>query len=476
MARSSALWTFAITSIALFMVALDNLVVTTILPVIRRDLGASLQDLEWTVNAYTLTFAVLLLSGASLGDRFGRRRLFALGLLVFSVGSAMAALAPSSDLLIAARALQGIGGAIVTPLTLTILSAAVSPERRALALGAWGAVGGIGIAVGPLVGGAIAQGLDWHWVFWLNVPIGLATIAIALVRLKETRGPEGSLDLVGLVIASAGLLALVWGTIHGNERGWNDSQIVGALAAGALLVAIFLIWEARAGSPMLPLQMFRSRAFAAANAASVLMSFGMFGSIFLLSQFFQVVQGQSPLDAGIRVLPWTAMPGLVAPFAGILAGRMGTRPVLVPGLLLMAVGLAWSALTLSPAVRYEVQVIGFIVAGVGMGLFFAPIANAVLSAVDRELEGKASGANNTLRQLGVVFGVAVLGGVFSANGSYRSPQTFVDGVQPAVWLGAGIVALGALVALAIPARHGARARQAPELSGHLTTEPQAVSG
>ncbi len=476
MRRPSTAWTFALTSIALFMVTLDNLVVTMVLPVIRRDLGSSLQDLQWTVNAYTLTFAVLLLTGASLGDRFGRRLVFAIGVLIFTVGSAMAALAPSSEWLIAARACQESGGAFVMPLTLTLLSAAVSPQRRALALGAWGGVGGIGIAVGPLVGGAVAQGLNWHWVFWINVPIGLLTAALAFSRLQESRGPQGRLDLAGLGLVSAGLLGLVWGVIHGSELGWTDPQIAVAFALGLLFIALFVIWETRAPSPMLPLGMFRSRAFVAANVASILMSFGMFGSIFLLSQFFQVVQGYDPLEAGIRVLPWTAMPALVAPFAGILGGRIGTRPVLVPGLALMAAGLAWNAAFISPGLRYDVQVVGFIIAGIGMGLFFAPIANAVLSAVRPGEEGKASGANNTLRQLGVVFGVAVLGSIFAANGSYRTPQAFVDGLQPAVWIGAAVVALGALAALALPARHGARVRDRREASSaHLAEGPATIT-
>jgi EmrB/QacA subfamily drug resistance transporter len=450
--RSSTAWTFAITAIALFMVSLDNLVVTTALPVIRRDLGSSLQDLEWMVNAYTLTFAVLLLTGAALGDRFGRRRMFALGLVLFTAGSAAAALAPSSGLLIAARALQGVGGAIVTPLTLTILSTAVPAERRALALGAWGGIGGLAIAVGPLVGGAIAQGLDWHWIFWLNVPVGIVAVILATLRLDESRGADARLDLAGLVLASGGLLAVVWSVIHGNERGWTDGQILGALVLGIALLAAFLAWERRAPAPMLPLSMFRSRAFSAANAVSILMSFGMFGSIFLLSQFFQVVQGLNPFEAGLRVLPWTAMPAFVAPIAGGLSGRIGGRPILVAGMTLMAIGLGWIALVTAPDVAYPTLVPAFVVSGAGMGLFFAPIANIVLSAVRPEQEGKASGANNAIRELGGVFGVAVLASVFAANGSYATPQRYVDGLLPAVAVGAVVVALGALAALALPGR------------------------
>jgi EmrB/QacA subfamily drug resistance transporter len=460
--RSSTAWTFAITAIALFMVSLDNLVVTTALPVIQRDLGSSLQDLEWMVNAYTLTFAVLLLTGAALGDRFGRRRLFVTGLLVFTAGSAAAALAPSSNALILARATQGVGGAIVTPLTLTILSAAVPAERRALALGAWGGVGGLAIAVGPLVGGAIAEGLNWHWIFWLNVPIGIVAVLLARLRLEETRGPAGALDLPGLGLASGGLLAVVWSVIHGNDYGWTDPRIALAAAVGVVLLISFVAWERRAASPMLPLAMFRNRSFAAANSVALLMSFGMFGSIFLLSQFFQVVQGMNPFEAGLRVLPWTAMPAFVAPIAGGLSGRIGARPILVAGMSLMAIGLAWVAAVTTPVVAYVTLVPAFIVSGVGMGLFFAPIANVVLSAVSPSLEGKASGASNTIREIGGVFGVAVLAAVFSANGSYGSPQAYVDGLIPAVWVGAVVVGLGALAALALPGR---RASQWSETGG-----------
>ena len=452
--RTTTAWTFAITSIGLFMVALDNLVVTTALPVIKVDLGSSLADLEWMVNAYTLTFAVLLLTGAALGDRFGRRRLFVIGLGIFTAGSAAAALAPSSEVLILARALQGLGGAIVTPLTLTILSAGVPLERRALALGAWGGVGGLAVAVGPVVGGAIAQGVSWHWIFWLNVPIGIVAMALAYFRLNETRGPEGNLDLGGLVLASGGLLGLVWGVIHGNDRGWTDVQVLAALGAGALLLVGFYVWERRAAHPMLPLSMFRSRGFSAANGVSFLMYFGMFGSVFLLVQFFQLVQGLKPFEAGLRTLPWTAMPIFVAPAAGLLVPRIGARPIITTGMTLLAGGLAWIALVTTPTVDYALLVPGFVISGIGMGLFFAPIANVVLSAVQNHEEGKASGANNAIREVGGVFGVAVLASVFSANGSYATPASYVAGLVPAVWVGAAIVAVGALAALAIPARLG----------------------
>ena len=325
-AKTKTLWTFAITSVALFMVVLDNLVVSTALPVIRTDLDATIEQLEWTVNAYTLTFAVFLLTGAALGDRFGRRRMFIIGLVLFTAASAAAALAPSMGALIAARAAQGIGGAIVTPLTLTILSAAFPAEKRGIALGAWSGIAGLAVAAGPLVGGAVVDGIAWQWIFWLNVPIGLAVLPLARM-LDESHGPDKALDLPGLALASGGLLGLVWGLVHGNSDGWSSPQIVASLAAGVVLLAAFVAWEARAKEPMLPLRFFENRAFSAANGASLAMYFGMFGSIFLLSQFFQTAQGYSPFEAGLRVLPWTAMPMVVAPIAGG-ALRPDRRPAL----------------------------------------------------------------------------------------------------------------------------------------------------
>lgn len=450
--QNRAGWAFAITSIALFMAALDNLVVTTALPRIQADFGASVQQLEWIVNAYTLTFAVLLLTGAALGDRFGRRRVFIVGLAIFTGGSALAALAPTSDALIVARAFQGIGGAILTPLTLTILSAAVPPERRGLALGGWGAVGGLAVALGPLVGGAIVEGASWHWIFWVNVPIGLAAIPLAIARLPESYGPRTSLDLPGLGLASGGLLGIVWGLIHGNSDGWTSPTIVAALAGGTALLVAFVAWEARTRSPMVPLRFFRSRAFSAVNLVSLLMSFGVFGVVFLLSQFFQVVQGYSPFQAGLRTLPWTAMPLIVAPIAGVLIGRIGGRPLLVTGMTLMALGLGWTAATASVTVDYALIVPGLVLSGIGMGLFFAPTAAVVLGAVGRVEEGKASGVNNTIREIGGVFGVAVLASVFSANGGYASPDTFVAGLTPALWVGTAVVALGVVAAMALPGR------------------------
>jgi EmrB/QacA subfamily drug resistance transporter len=454
-ARTATIWTFVITSVALFMVTLDNLVVTMALPRIRLDLGASIEDLEWTVNAYTLTFAVLLLTGAALGDRFGRRRLFAIGLGIFTVASAAAALAPNVESLIAARAVQGLGGAIITPLTLTILSAAVPASKRGLALGAWGGIGGLGVALGPVVGGAVVQGLSWQWIFWLNVPIGLLLVPLAARRLTQTFGPDSRLDLRGLGLVSVGLLGIVWGLVRGNAVGWASLEILGTLAVGVAFLAAFVLWELRAPAPMLPMRYFRNRTFAATNVASLFMFFGMFGSIFLLAQFLQVVQGYSPLSAGVRTLPWTAMPIFIAPLAGALSDRIGGRPLMAVGLAMQAIGLSWLAAISSPTVPYGDLVPAFVVSGIGMALFFAPVANVVLSSVRRDEEGKASGTNNAIRELGGVFGVAVLASVFSRYGGYETPATYVDGLVPAVWVGAAVVAAGAAAALVMPRRRRA---------------------
>jgi EmrB/QacA subfamily drug resistance transporter len=456
---SRTLWTFVVTSLALVMVTLDNLVVTTALPVIRKDLGAGIEGLEWTVNAYTLAFAVLLLTGAALGDRFGRRRLFVIGLGIFTVASAAAALAPSIDALVAARAVQGLGGAIITPLTLTLLSGAVPAEKRGLALGAWGGIGGLAVALGPLVGGAVVSGLSWQWIFWINVPLGLVLIPLASRRLNESRGSTDKLDLPGLGLASAGLFGIVWGLVRGNGQGWTSPEIVSTIALGIALVGAFVLWELRTETPMLPMRFFRSRTFALTNVASLLMFFGMFGSIFLLAQFFQTVQGYSPFGSGLRILPWTAMPIFVAPIAGALSDRIGGRPLMALGLALQATGLGWIAAVGSPTAAYADFVAPFVISGMGMGLFFAPVANVVLSSVRPHEEGQASGANNAIRELGGVFGVAVLASIFSRYGGYTSGQAFIDGLHPAIWVGAVVVLAGAIAAFAIPRRRTQEAHQ-----------------
>jgi EmrB/QacA subfamily drug resistance transporter len=443
-------WTLAIVSIALFMTALDNLVVGVALPSIRVDLGGSIESLEWTVNAYTLTFAVLLITGAALGDRFGRKRMFVIGLTTFTTASALAAVAPGIDALIAARALQGLGAAIVLPLTLTLLSEAVPADRRGMALGIWAGVSGLGVAIGPFVGGAVVQGIAWQWIFWLNVPIGLVLVPLAARQLTESHGPAKRLDLPGLGLAGVGLFGVTFGIVRATALGWTSTTVMTSIGVGVVTLAAFLWWEMRAPAPMLPLRFFRSRGFASSNGVSFAMFFGVFGSIFLLSQFFQTAQGYSPFDAGLRTLPWTGMPMIVAPIAGLLSDRIGSRPLMVAGLALQSIALFWLAQIAAPDTAYASLIAPFVIAGTGMALVFAPSANAVLSAVRPEEAGQASGATNAIRELGGVMGVAVLATVFSAHGSYATPQAFSDGVVAALPIGAAVLALGAVMAVLVP--------------------------
>jgi EmrB/QacA subfamily drug resistance transporter len=463
-----------IVSIALFMVTLDNLVVTNALVSIREDLGASLEDLEWTVNAYTLSYAVFLLTAAALGDRFGRRGVFAAGIGLFTVSSAAAALAPSTEALIAARAFQGLGAAVITPLSLTLLSEAFAAEKRGLALGIWSGVSGLGVALGPVVGGAVVEGFSWHWIFWLNVPIGVALIPAAVAILRESRGANASLDLPGVGLASAGLLGLVFGIVRAQELGWTSTTVIASIALGIALLAAFAVWETRARTPMLPMTFFRNRTFAATNGVSLAMFFGAFGSIFLLAQFFQVAQGYSPLEAGLRTLPWTAMPIFVAPVAGILSDRIGSRPLMATGLALQAAGLSWIAIVTGPAAAYGLLVPGFVLAGSGMAMVFAPAANAVLGSVRPDQAGQASGATNTIREIGGVLGVAVLATVFTGAGGFESPQAYVDGLIPAVWVGAAVLAVGAVVALLVPGKRSAEVVAISPADDGLTTEAAAA--
>jgi EmrB/QacA subfamily drug resistance transporter len=466
-AGTRAWWTVALAGAALFMTALDNLVVGVALPSIRADLGGSIESLEWTVNAYTLAFAVLLITGAALGDRFGRKRMFLIGVGIFSGASALAALAPSLDALVAARALQGLGAAMVTPLTLTLISEVFPADRRGVALGIWGGISGLGVALGPFVGGAVVEGIAWQWIFWLNVPVGVALVPLATRRLSESRGPDRALDLGGLALVGAGLFGLTFGIIRGEALGWTSITVLTSLGVGLALLAAFVRWELRTAQPMLPMRFFRDRTFSATNGLSFAMFFGMFGSIFLLSQFFQVAQGYGPLEAGLRTLPWTAMPMFVAPIAGALSDRIGTRPLMATGLALQAVALGWIAILSEPTTPFVELIPPFALAGIGMALVFPTAAAAVLASVRPEEAGKASGATNAIREVGGVMGVAVLATVFSANGGYEAPQAFTDGIVAALPLAVVVLAVGALLALVVPGR-----RRAPQAEPAGAGEPR----
>src|SRR6201994_4876514 len=444
------LWTLILVSVGLFMVVLDNLVVNVPLPSIHNDFGASVQALEWTVNAYVLAYGVMLLTGAALGDRFGRRRIFVIGISLFTAASAAAALAPPADLLIAARAIQGIGAAIVTPLTLTLLAGAFPPEKRGLALGVWSGISGVAVALGPLVGGAVIELADWHWIFWINVPIGLLLAPIAARKLDESYGPQAALDLPGLGLASTGLFGLVYGLVRAQTIGWTAPEVMISIGAGVVLLAAFVRQELRTESPMLPMQFFAKRSFAVTNVVSMAMYFGMFGSIFFLSQFMQNVLGNTPLEAGLKLLVWTGATMIVAPLAGIFSEKFGARGFVVAGVSLQAIALGWLATEVSTTQSYSSMIVPFILAGSGMALVFAPSASAILNSVRVDQAGKASGATNAIRELGGVLGIAVLSTVFTSHGGYTSPQAFVSGLTPAMWVGAAVLAAGAVLPLVLP--------------------------
>jgi len=449
MNRSSRGWTLALTSIAFIMVTLDALVVVTALPAIHREFGGDLAQLEWTINAFTLTFAAGIITAAALGDRFGRRRIFVLGLGLFTAASAACALAPDAAVLVAARAVQGLGAAMVMPLSLTILVAAFPPERRGAIIGIWGALGGLGVAGGPLVGGAITQGLDWHWIFWINVPIGVVALILSRLRLAETRGPATRLDLVAAGLVAGGATGIVWGLIRAGQIGWGAVEVIAALAAGLALLAAFIVWEARATEPMLPLRLFDSRAFTASIAAGFLMSGSIFSAAFLIAQFFQIGLGYSPLEGGLRILPWTATPFLIAPIGGALSDRVGRRPVLFAGLTLQAIGLAWLAATASIETGYGLMIPPLVLAGVGISLALPVAPAAVLGSVSPADVGKASGVNSTMQRFGAAFAIAVASAVFAANGQLGTAAAFTAGFRPALTAVAAMSLLGALAALAI---------------------------
>jgi EmrB/QacA subfamily drug resistance transporter len=469
-------WTLALVSIALFMVTLDNLVVGVALPSIREDLGGGLESLEWTVNAYTLAYAVLLMPAAALGDRFGRKRMFIVGLSLFTLSSLAAALAPDINFLVFARAMQGFGAAIVTPLTLTLLAEAFPGDKRGLALGIWSGVSGLGVASGPVVGGAVIDGAgSWQWIFGINIPIGIIVIGLAALKLRESRGEERSLDIPGIVLAGLGLLGTTYAIVLGEADGWGTVGILVPLIGGILLLIGFVLWELRAPEPMLPMRFFKSRGFTSTNIVSFAMFFGVFGSIFYLSQFFQTGQGYSPLESGIRTLPWTAMPIVVAPIAGILSDRIGARPLLSLGLALQAVAIYWLAQISTPTVPYVDLLPAFIICGIGMSLVFAPAANAVLASVRQSESGQASGATNAIREVGGVMGVSLLGVLFASHGSYDSPQAYTDGVVAALPLGAAVLAIGAIAGLFVPGLAKMRATAEELAAEDGITSPTAAS-
>jgi EmrB/QacA subfamily drug resistance transporter len=466
-------WVLALASVASFLVILDMLVVAIALTAIHRDLGSSLAGLEWTVNAYTLSFAVLLMSAAAVGDRLGRRRVFAAGLALFAVSSAACALAPDAAVLIAARAMQGAGAAAVMPMALALLNGAFPPGRRGWAIGIYGSVTGLAAVLGPVLGGAVTQGLGWRWIFWINVPVALAAVPLVLTRLPEVRGPGSPggrpglagrgipVDLGGQALVTAAALGLVWGLIRGNDAGWGSAETAGALAAGTAATIAFAAWQRRAKAPMLPPRLFASRAFCAGNATIFLLNGSLSAAVFLMPQFQQVVLGQHPLQAGLRLLPWGIPPFLLAPRAGALADRIGERPLAVAGLVLQAAGLAWIAAIASPGTSYPALITPMTITGAGFAIAIPAVTRAVTSNTPPADIGRASGAYATMRQLGGAFGIAIAGAAFAAAGSYRSAAAFSGGFTAACAVCSAMAMAGVATAAALPGRGTRQAPAAP---------------
>ena len=459
--RRESNWVLGLTALASFMMALDALIVTTAFATIRQDFNASVETLQWAVNAYNLSFAVLLLTGAALGDRFGRRRMFAAGIALFTLASVGCALSASAGWLIAARFVQGAGAALVMPIGMAILSGAFAREERARALGIFSGVTGFALIIGPAIGGFISESLGWRWVFWINLPIGIIAIALVTARLRESFGPAAALDIAGLVTIAGAALALVWGLLRGNASGWTSPEVMSALAAGLLLAAAFVIWELRARAPMVPMRLFRSPAFSAGIAASFLFYAAMYGVLFLLPQFLQATLGFTPLGAGLRLLPWTATLFVTAPLAGAIVNRFGERPLVVTGLAMQAIGLGWIAMIAAPGLAYAALVAPLVLAGVGVSMAMPAAQNAILGSVAVTEMGKASGVFNMARFLGGMFGVAILVTVFSASGATGSAVAFSTGFAAAMKVAAALSLLGALAGLWLPARHRVAAAPTP---------------
>ncbi|MFG1652564.1 MFS transporter [Micromonospora sp. NPDC049275] len=449
---SAQRWVLALSSLASFIVVLDMLVVATALPAVQRDLGASLEDLEWTVNAYTLSFAVLLLTGSALGDRYGRRRLFAIGLGLFGVASAACALSTQVGPLIAARVVQGVGAAMIMPVALGVLNGAFPPERRGWATGIYGSVTGLAAVAGPVLGGVVTQNLTWQWIFWLNVPITLVAIPLVLGRIVETRGPGGTLDLPGLALAAGSALGVTWALVRGNAAEWTSAETLSTLVGGILLGGLFIVRELRTPAPMLPMRLFRAPAFSAGNAAVFFINASLTSAIFFTAQFQQVALGHGAVDAGLRLLPWGIAPFLIAPRAGALTDRIGERMLVILGTLLLGVGMGWIALISDPGIGYATTAVAMTVGGLGFSLALPAVTRSVVSRVAPQDIGRASGTFSTLRQFGGAFGVALTGAVFATAGGYATAGLFSDGYVPAMSVSAALAFAATAAGIVLP-RH-----------------------
>ena len=416
--ENSKWWTLAAMCFALFMLMLDNTVVNVALPSIQRDLHASLASLEWTVNAYTLTLAVLLVTGGRLGDIFGRRRMFLFGVVVFGVSSLIIGFAPNDTWLVAFRAVQGVGAAFMMPATLSIISQAFPPEQRGTAIGTWAGVSALALAIGPVVGGFLTEDVSWRAIFFINPPIAVVAVAVTLFATRESRDEtvDKTVDYAGIATITIGLTALVLALVEANSWGWGSPQIISllVLAVGALIA--FVIIERRVRAPIVNFAFFRSRTFQGANLVAFLISFAMFAQFFFLTLYLQNVLHYSPLQTGIRFLPATALIIIMGPLAGRLTDRVGSRPLMTLGLLIVASALAiQSRLTVHSG--YGLLLPGFVLMGLGMGLVMSPMSTAAMNSVDRTKAGAASGLLSMIRMVGSTFGVAVMGALVTTIGA-----------------------------------------------------------
>jgi EmrB/QacA subfamily drug resistance transporter len=451
-------WTLGAVAFALFMIMLDNTVVNVALPSIQRDLGIGLSELEWTVNAYALTFAVLMLSGGKLADFFGRKRIFLLGLAVFTLSSLVCGLATSGEALIGARTAQGVGAALMLPATLSIISATFPPRQRGMAIGIWAGVSAMALAIGPLIGGLITEHIDWSWIFFVNVPIGVVGLIVGWFVIGESRDTSHGqrLDIPGLLASGVGLFALTFALIEANSYGWTDPVIIGLFVLSAVALAGFVLLELHQRSPMLDLSLFRSSTFAGANVVALLVTLAMFGVFFFMSIYMQNILGYSATKTGAAFLPMTILIILIAPIAGKSSDRIGSRSLMTVGMLCLAASLAiFSRLGLD-STFWDILP-GLIVGGFGMGLVMTPMTAAALGSVPVAKSGVGSGVLNTFRQVGGALGIAVMGAIVASYvdlGSGRpNPADFIDGFQAALRVCVGFALLGAVIAVTTIRKH-----------------------
>jgi EmrB/QacA subfamily drug resistance transporter len=442
-------WTVMIVSFMSFMVGLDVLVLMTALPTMRGELGADATGLGWTINAYEIGFAAFILTGSALGDRFGRLLLFAIGVGIFTLGSVGCALSSNIEMLIAARSLQGIGGGAATALSIALISAATPPAKRGAAFGIWGAVTGMAVALGPLVGGAVVHTLTWQWIFWLNVPTGVIMLGLSLWKIAESRGDVLPIDFTGLILSTVGVVALAQALLRGGDAGWTAPSILLGLAGGVLALVAFVLWEHKSSAPMMPLSMFRNMSFTGGCGASFVMGVALYGNTFLFAQYLQIALGNDALGVGIRLLPWVSLSPLIAPIAGQLTDKIGERPLVIAGFVLFAAAFFIIAPLAMSDASYGALVIPLLIAGIGVPMTYVTMVSAVMRSVEPSRFGIASGVSITIRQVGAVFGVAIAVAVFSSFGGFDSPEEFVDGFGPAATVLAVITLLGVVPSLVI---------------------------